>query len=266
MSKEVLFTEITNLKASARTVHWAAKGALWLGANAVVEVPYDVWTQASPAQRKSIVAETKSGLITLTINALQADGTYRSVDLVPHGEVAAGAQKAPTKDSKPKDKAPTEPTTPEEMRTIVAAHGRAQQAAKHMGIASAPVKPTDGDFDPSEALGKEGFHKTAVLPTVEPVEEPVVEPVEEPVVEPVEEPVVEPKKKPKKTPKKTPKEEPVKELSIEEVFAKHVEARQWDEALQLLIDTYGEDKVTFTTRTIMSMKDFDAIAQKYELN
>ena len=71
-----------------------------------------MWTQANSAQRKSIVAETKSGFITLTINALQADGTYRSVDLAPHGEVAAGAQKAPTNAGKPKDEAPTEHTTP----------------------------------------------------------------------------------------------------------------------------------------------------------
>ena len=49
-------------------------------------------------------------------------------------------------------------------------------------------------------------------------------------------------------------------------FAKAVEEKRWDDALQLLVGKFGSDKVTFTTRVIMSMKDWDAIVAKYKLS
>lgn len=49
-------------------------------------------------------------------------------------------------------------------------------------------------------------------------------------------------------------------------FDQLIAAKEWDAALLVFKELYGEDKITFTTRTLMRMKDFDAIAKKYKLN
>lgn len=241
---------IKELKGQARNLIWCARGHRWIGANSTVTLDYEPWSCADRKQRETIRAELGSKRISLTMHVLSADGRIIDIDYDP-SLISGAAEPAAPAVSKPM--AVAEPVKKSEENRIIVGKNNAE--AIGLGFkAEAVVPPTQGEEKPRDA--DVGFTKLAATDAKGIVVGAVEADVETAVI-PADSPEVNPEAAPPPL-----VGDPL--THVRELFDKCVENKQWDEALEVLRAAFG-DLVTFSSRTIMAMKDYDAIVSKYSL-
>ena len=241
-------TTIINNTATGRTVYWTAKGLEWLNPKAATEIDYEPCSVASKKQLTSILEECRSGAVSLILHIKQADGSYMDVPYNPAADEPAATPVQPVQtEPKIREQVVDRIEKDERDHIINAKQEHSDQIAERIGVTAEPVVPptveptVEGETLVSvEGSAKEGFDKSAV----EAADTVIADSTD-------------------KTYYAVPQEDP-KSL-LEETFAELVEQKEWQKALDLLISVFGEDKITFTTRTIMSLKSLDKIKEKYNL-
>lgn len=233
MNNPISVTIKNNLDKS-RNIRWTAKYPVTLPANGEVEIPYEPWSCADRNQRQAILAECQGKFVSFTLHVADVEGKIVDVAYDP----STMLQPRTSEPAKPAEEA-VKPAAVEvkvdndHPHIITAGVG---EALKNMGFQATEVKPPaqkdpkgehDGAFIVEKSEAK-GLTTTEVLA------------------------------------EKKEDEAPADETKAE--FDKAVEEKRWNDALQILVGKFGEDKVTFTTRVIMSMKDYDAIVAKYKLS
>jgi hypothetical protein len=262
MNNSPIETVICNLCDVDKTIQWTGGGSIWVGKKSSVTVPYDVWTAADRKQRESLIAACQQKSVKLTLRVLQSTGEIMEIDYDPSVLMKPRAVVTP----QPTKTAQFVQSMQEDdkMHTINATSSTGgSAAAAHYGATK--TKDDEGVGAHAEGASMEGFQQdtdTDVTSTKKALEEqPNEEAPEEGDQNDVQgEGQDEGAADDIKTDGATPDLTAVKEL-----FEARIAAKQWDSALELLIDTFGADKVTFTTRTLMSLKDFDAVVTKYNL-
>ena len=95
MHKSPVYTRIINLQNTDRCVTLCGTKSVWLPASSEVEVPYDVWSLADAAQRRSLPDRLSAGNdIRLIVGVRSVNGTYVETELGVEGKPAE-KQEAP---------------------------------------------------------------------------------------------------------------------------------------------------------------------------
>lgn len=244
MSNQPIYVTIKDNCNVARSLTWLAKGAKWLAPGGSVVLDYDPWSCASDTQRVRIASAVSSGSVAMTINVLNDVGEYVSVPYCP-GKAPKTAFIAPTQPVQPAKPASAPKVRPVQVfeqtdtgsHTVVA--GVNKVAAKY-GIKSTVVTSPAGtpnsygfsttdDAAPAEAAS--GFDKKAAAAAEQ--EEKQSEPLEQ---------------------------------SDEGKFNELLAEKKWSEAYKLLKAHFGEDKVTFSQRSLQYIGSWEALVSKYGLD
>lgn len=267
MNNSPIETVIRNLCDVDKTIQWTGGGSIWIGKKSSVTVPYDVWTAADRKQRESLMAACQQKSVCLTLRVLQANGKVIEIDydpsiiMKPRMVVAPQVYKSNqfVQGMQEDDK----------MHTINATSGAGAAAATHYGATK--TQEDEGVGAHAEGANLNGFQKdtdTDVVGTKQKLENDAANNNEDDGQENPD--AVRPDKDADGTEQKQEEQSPEEGMavsidSIRQKFNELIAEKQWESALELLVEFFGKDKVTFTTRTLMSLKDFDAIATKYNL-
>ena len=243
---------IKNKLDKARIVRWTAKYPVSLPANGEVDIPYEPWSCADRNQRQSMLAECSNNWVGFTLHIADKDGNFQDIEYNP--ETMLHVNMAPPVKQAVEAKPLGVEVKHDDYSHIVVASGNPEAA--NYGFKADTVKPPEqvapGDHtivagseipktDKQEVGGFKAEKADARgITTTDVLEEKADEVPEQP--------------------------EAASEDDVKALFAKAVEEKRWDDALQLLVGKFGSDKVTFTTRVIMSLKDWDAIVAKYKLS
>lgn len=234
---------IHNNLAQARTIKWL-KTPRWIPGLGDIEVDYEPWSCADSQQKKDLQAECASGWTSLLIRLPQKGGTVIEQEYslgagyVPSVPVShSGASAKPLYPEPQKAFAGNPLMRDNQSHTVIAP---VNKAARMMGFkAENPAPPTAQNIshEPHTGFVKEAAHAQSTTDAIRArFTQPKAEPVQEPPVD-----------------------------DIAERFNALTAEKKWDDALQLLIERYGKERITFNVRTIMAMKTFEAIAAKYGL-
>ena len=234
---------IHNNLAQARTIKWL-KTPRWIPGLGDIEVDYEPWSCADQQQKKDLQAEMASGWTSLLIRLPQKDGTVVEQEYsVGAGYVASAPVSRPALSAQPLYSDPQKAFAgnplmrDNQSHTVIAP---ASNAARMMGFkAENPAPPTAQNIshEPHTGFVKEAAHAQS---TTDAIRARFTQPKADPAKEPEED-------------------------DIAERFNALTAEKKWDEALQLLIERYGKERIAFNVRTIMAMKTFEAIAAKYGL-
>lgn len=259
MNNSPIETVISNLCDVDKTIQWTGGGSVWIGKKSSVTVPYDVWTAADRKQRESLMAACQQKAVKLTLRVLQSTGEVLEIAYDPSVLMKPRAVVTP----QPIKTAQFAQSMQEDdkMHTINATSGAGSAAAAHYGATK--TQEDEGVGAHAEGTNLNGFQKdtdTDVAGTKQKLENAAAnnnEDQENPdAVNGIEQ----------KQEEQDPEEGMAVSVdSIRQKFNELVAEKQWESALELLVEFFGKDKVTFTTRTLMSLKDFDAVATKYNL-
>lgn len=274
MNNSPIETVIRNLCDVDKTIQWTGGGSIWIGKKSSVTVPYDVWTAADRKQRESLMAACQQKSVCLTLRVLQADGKVIEVDydpsiiMKPRMVVAPQPLKSNQFIQGMQDD--------DKMHTINATSGAGAAAATHYGATK--TQEDEGVGAHAEGANLNGFHKdtdTDVTGTKQKLEDDAAnnnedEDQENPDAVLPDDAAGADDANADDTEQKQEEQDPEAGMavsidSIRQKFNELVAEKQWESALELLVEFFGKDKVTFTTRTLMSLKDFDAVATKYNL-
>ena len=255
-----IYTVIKDNCNVARSLTWLAKGAKWLPAGGTVVLDYDPWSCASAAQRVSIEAAASRGAITMTINALGPDGKYGEIQYCPGAAVtepfvAATVQPALAAPA-PVFRASAAPRVDTATHTVVAGENK---VASKFGIKSTVVEApaagsrngygfsTSDDVAPVNAAA--GLDKKAVVAAEKEAEPPAqVQPPQVPPPADVAQAAAAPEDDDDKA-----------------RYNALVADKKWAEAYRLLKARFGEDRITFSQRSLQYSGDWDALVAKYGL-
>ena len=236
-------TTIINNTEHGRTIHWTAKAPIWLEGNGSVTIDYEPCSVANNKQLISILAECASGDISLVLNVRQQGGVYTQLQYNPADTATAQKTVAATPPASPElTSTYVQQIDQDEQRHIVTTQQEGMaKVAKHMGLTTETVAPptaisvTSGTDEQVAVEGatKEGFQTE--IP-----------------------------KEMANTVIATDANSPAP-VSFETEFARLVDAKDWQGALELLMQHYGEDNIKFTARTIMQLKTLNKIKDKYGL-
>lgn len=223
---------IKNLRSKPQTIRWTAKDPVYLPADGSVDIPYEPWSCADPAQAQDILAATHNKSVALVLHVACQDGKVIDIDYDP--SVILNITPKPSVKAQVEEKKEDTEVKPEKRDAHVRIAGT-NETATGLGFKAEEVKA------PETAVKKDS-KKTDGFDTTKPAASGIVttDVLEKKAEDAVEDPV-------------------------KAEFAKAVDEKRWDDALQLLVGKFGADKVTFTTRVIMAMKDYDAIVAKYKL-
>lgn len=252
---EPITVTIKDLLGQSRNIAWLAKGQRWIDAHKTITIDYDPWSCGNREQRMGIIAALSGKSVEFTMRVLTRSGEYAEILYDP--SQSTGVNKpmvSPTLTIKtpPPEVLKQLDVQLDDKPHIIVAAGEGKDAADYLGFKATEVKPPnrDNDADPRtgfkvgsiEASGKGNVITTSVLPTSSVEEAGLVEKQEDEA-----------------------ESTPIDVEAAKVMFQSFIDAKDWNGALQLLTDTFGADKVTFTARTVMSMKDWDAIVKKYSL-
>lgn len=238
MYRALVTTTIKNTGNNARKINWTGDGAVWVDAGKSLTVPYEVWSKADRKQRAGIIADCGNGSIELTINVVNKDNESISIPFDP----STGADNKPKVTVSPATKnMPIQNDSAEQLNTVKASTPDSKKAAQQFG---ATTDNPEESFDTTpEGVSKQGFSvddSGDIKSTKTALNEPQEASNEE-------------------------QEDADTDNNAKALFDAAVADKRWDDALQVLTDTFGADKVTFTTRTIMTIKDWETIREKYNL-
>lgn len=277
MNNSPIETVIRNLCDVDKTIQWTGGGSIWIGKKSSVTVPYDVWTAADRKQRESLMAACQQKSVCLTLRVLQANGKVVEIDydpsiiMKPRMVVAPQVYKS--------NQFVQSMQEDDKMHTINATSGAGAAAATHYGATK--TQEDEGVGAHAEGANLNGFQKdtdTDVEGTKQKLENAAANVNEDDGQENPDavrtdaagagaaDAGTEQKQEEQAPEEQAPEEGMAVSIdSIRQKFNELVAEKQWESALELLVEFFGKDKVTFTTRTLMSLKDFDAIATKYNL-
>lgn len=288
MSQSPIYTVIKNNSNVDRTIRWTGEGPVWIGAGATVELPYEAWSNADRNKRVSMIADIQSGATSISLKVMQADGTYLSV---PYAVSAIMGNSVKTVANASVKSIAADTAEDDAKHNIKVKSGDAAAAAEHYGATKAVEDSEKGAH--AEGASLNGFQvdsDTQVKGTKQALEEADKQEAEQKVEsEEADQEAAE-----QETSEQTDteagddvadkdKEEDadadsesgsdsksdgdaeLPEAAAKELFTEYVAEKQWDSARNVMITWAGADKVTFSVKTIQSMKDWDAIVAKYNL-
>lgn len=232
-----VYTTIKNNTPEGRTIRWS-KTPVWLPGGGSVDVPNEPWSIADRNQRTVMLASLRNGTVSLTLHLAQADGTVVDVPYDPSATVAAPAA-TPTHMTAPKPPAPLTPkVVKQDDNDHIIRVGSDNVAAAGLNLKTEEVKPPASDHNIPK--GDKAFAATEVAADRGVVVQDEMKKLADTKAEKDSDPV-------------------------RDEFNALVAEKKWEDALALLVKTYGEDKVTFSVRSIMAIKDYDAVVAKYKL-
>lgn len=274
MNNSPIETVIRNLCDVDKTIQWTGGGSIWIGKKSSVTVPYDVWTAADRKQRESLMAACQQKSVCLTLRVLQADGKVIEVDYDP--SIIMKPRMIVTPQAPKSNQFIQGMQDDDKMHTINATSGAGAAAATHYGATK--TQEDEGVGAHAEGANLNGFQKdtdTDVTGTKQKLEDDAAnnkedEDQENPDAVLPDDAAGADDANAADTEQKQEEQDPEAGMavsidSIRQKFNELVAEKQWESALELLVEFFGKDKVTFTTRTLMSLKDFDAVATKYNL-
>ena len=235
MSNPISVT-IKNKINQGRVLNWLGQGQKWIDGNGTIEIDYEPWSCADRRQQLEMVAALTSDAIELTLHV--TDSTGKVIDIAYDPAVCVG-RRAPA----PAVQKPAAPITRvEETAKVVArdqkSHiivtGKPNEDALNMGFTAKDVIP------PTAEEHKDGVGFTASTPGGDGVVTPVSD-------------------------ANFVKKADNAEATIAEEFDLLMSDKKYSDAMQLLKDTFGEDKITFSLRTMKQYKTYAAIVEHFKL-
>lgn len=259
MNQSPIYTVIKNNSNVDRTIRWTGEGPVWIGAGATVELPYEAWSKADRNKRVSLIADIQSGATSISLKVMQADGTYLSV---PYAVSAIMGNSVKTAANVSVKSAVADDAEDDAKHNIKVKSGDAAAAAEHYGATKTVEDQEKGAH--AEGAGLNGFQvdsDTQVKSTKQALEEAAKQEAEqkgesdEDTGDDAD----------KESGSEDGEDAELPEAAAKELFTQYVAEKQWDSARNVMIDWAGADKITFSVKTIQSMKDWDAIVTKYNL-
>lgn len=276
MNQSPIYTVIKNNSNVDRTIRWTGEGPVWIGAGATVELPYEAWSKADRNKRVSLIADIQSGATSISLKVMQADGTYLSV---PYAVSAIMGNSVKTAANVSVKSAVADDAEDDAKHNIKVKSGDAAAAAEHYGATKTVEDQEKGAH--AEGAGLNGFQvdsDTQVKSTKQALEEAAKQEAEQEVEsEEADQEAAEQgdagndvgedtgDDADKESGSDDGEDAKLPEAAAKELFTKYVAEKQWDSARNVMIDWAGADKITFSVKTIQSMKDWDAIVTKYNL-
>lgn len=293
MNQSPIYTVIKNNSNVDRTIRWTGDGPVWIGAGSTVELPYEAWSKADRNKRVSMIADIQSGATSISLKVMQADGTYLSV---PYAVSAIMGNSVKTVANVSVKSTAADTAEDDAKHNIKVKSGDAAAAAEHYGATKAVEDSEKGAH--AEGASLNGFQvdsDTQVKGTKQALEEAAKQEAEQKVEsEEADQEAANQEAAEQETTEQTgteagddaadeDKEEDsdadsesesdskadgdaeLPEAAAKELFTKYVAEKQWDSARNVMITWAGADKVTFSVKTIQSMKDWDAVVAKYNL-
>lgn len=246
-SKSPITVKITNNMPEARTLQWLGKGQQWISANGTLIIDYEPLSCANRWQRENLLAALAACTVSLEISLL----TDKGVVTVPYNPAALRGKTTAVSDGMAKEGYVPMPNTDNKSHIVMAGGGAG--IATRMGFRQeTPAPPSVQPVAGPEGIG---FNKSTVgnMPGNSLTTEAIRDTLDKQAEEQQEEVPEDPSGKP---------------LDVD-ALAKEFDAltadRKWAEALRLLVDVYGKEKINFSTRVLMSLKTFKAVAEKYDL-
>lgn len=235
-------TTIHNNTAYGRTVYWTAKAPIWLSGHGSTIIDYEPCSVASKKELISIITECERGDITLVLNVRQNDGTYKEIPYSPATATVSSTVKATPIEQPTRDIMVKQLDNDEKRHIISTKQENMDQVAKHIGVTSETVTPPAAvavaaekeDMMSVEGAAIEGFQKETPTEAANTVIADT--------------------------------EATEKQEAFEKRFAQLVEQKDWQGALEALMEYYGEDNIKFTARTVMQLKTLEKIKEKYNLD
>lgn len=291
MSTEPISVTVKNLTTRARPLRWLAKGVLWIESNGTVHVPYEPWSCADNVQRQYLQTEIETDMINLTLNVTNSDGVVFNIPYRPGCKLlqevslpnvtvtAAEKHEIATEITVPKNNVietqrHTDTIFAEETDkhnfVIPTKHGDAFDGAFSISAPEHASIEHNPNVDLQGPAAKAGFsinnmaasdHSITGVSWIKQLQNKqgaAAQILNAPSTQAIEIPA--------ETPGEQTSDAKNTRVASEAAFTALVEAKDWTGALQYLIDIFGKDQVTFTARTIMSMKSLSAIVTKYNLH
>lgn len=240
MSEQLRVT-ITNLTNRSLSLKWLAKGALCVNPGESLTVDYEPWSCLDSIRRRDMQTYLDSGSISLCMHIMDTNGTQHDIAYNPFS-TGSGAQ---VKETNRKDISHSVTVGQQRHPEIVADKSHivmtgSTNAGSVSGFTQSPVVPPEQQKREESRQGfnveRAGMAKGVVVDNSNGAYLTANE--------------------------KKASEEPVKEKDYRTLFNTLVANKKWSEALELLIEEFGADKVTFNARTIMTIKDYDEIVER----
>ena len=246
-------TIIQNNTSNSRFTNWTGSAKTWLPAGGVAEVPFEVWSVGDKKQHDALVAELKAGLVTLSVRILKPNGNYETI---PFNPIADILPQAPVQQIAEPQPSPTESKTEETVHSnkhiVIAGDKEMSDVAKHFHLkAESVVQP--GEQDVADDIKDTVEFSNKVLQEDRIAEEKK----EETPVEPAD--VLD---------KQAEVEEEVKSVDLEQLEKEIDEllaAKAYEEVHKILVEVFGEEKITFKASALKNTKTYAAIVKKYKL-
>lgn len=234
---------ITNLTSKNLTVRWLSRGAKCIAPKASVDVDYEPWSCLDTIRRNAMRESLRIGEVSLCMHIMSIGGVQYDVDYNPFSTgpgvlnpeaapVALAEVKAPEKAVEVKEDAKG---FDDGSHTITTGTAHASGLGFDSETVKKPVQTAHKEANTGFNVGSAGMSGVKVAnENATYLAETKIE---------------------KKAAVKT-------EDTYRSEFNALVEQKKWNEALELLIEEFGEDKVTFSARTIMTIKDYDEIVSR----
>ena len=264
-------TIIQNNTSNSRFANWTGSVKTWLPAGGVAEVPFEVWSVGDKKQHDALVAELKAGLVTLSIRILKPNGNYETIPFNPIADILPQAPVQQIAEPKP---SPTESKTEETVHSnkhiVIAGDKSMSDVAKHFHLkAESVVQP--GEQDVADDIKDTVEFSNKVLQEDRIAEEKKEEtPVEPEDIMFSEEEIKAEDERFDKLMKEANEDtqEEVKSVDLEQLEKEINEllaAKAYEEVHKILVEVFGEEKITFKASALKNTKTYAAIVKKYKL-
>jgi len=258
-------TIIENHTPNGRFINWTGASKTWLPGNSTVEVPFEVWSVCDRKQREGLIADLKYGTVSLAVRILKPSGNYETIPYNPIANLAAVSAKvpAPVPQASPTE-TQTEKTVTSNRHIVQAGDKEMSDIAKHFHLKAETVRqPSEQEVgaDIKDTVEFKNGILNDVPATDEAEDEPEAEaPAQQEEQSPLEKVAAE---------EETQEEEAEEEMTVEQLAAEIDEllsAKAYEEAHKILVEVYGEEKITFKASALSRLKTFAAIVKKYKLD
>lgn len=267
MRNQPIYVTIQDNCNVARSLTWLARGSKWLPAGGKVVLDYDPWSCASAAQRVSIAAAAGNGSVAMSISVLGSDGKYATVPYCPGGDVVEPlvidvGQPAPAAQSTYRPS--MRPAVDTSTHTVVAGENK---VAARLGLKATVVRPPEAGernaYGFSVAKSAAPAHADAGLDKKAVASEQAAERAAEQAAEEAAEEAAE-----QATEEAA---EDASDAAADDVAADRekynalIADKKWADAYRLLKSRFGEERITFSQRSLQYAGDWDALVAKHGL-
>ena len=265
-------TIIQNNTSNSRFANWTGSSKTWLPAGGIAEVPFEVWSVGDKKQHDALIAELKAGLVTLSVRLLKPNGNYETIPFNPIAELLPQAPVQQIPEPQPSPTASkTEETVHSNKHIVIAGDKEMSDVAKHFHLKAENV------VQPGEQSVEDDIKDTVVFSNKSLQEDRIVEekkeetPIKpEDVMFSEEEIKAEEERLDKLMKAANEDTQEAEEPRTTEQLAKEINellsAKAYEEAWKILVEVYGEEKITFKAPALSRLKTFAAIVKKYKLD